>query len=70
MKHDPGADSPSDVYWLNESAEALITIVALNHASSRKLASQQFIKDHRTERVGREIKAVLAKLPDPLPVNY
>jgi hypothetical protein len=70
VKHNPVDPDPADVHWLNESAEALITIIALNYASQRKIAAKSFIGDHRTERVGREVRSVLGRYPDPLPKKY
>lgn len=70
VKHNPVDPDPLDVHWLNESAEALISIIALNHASRRKYASKSFVADHRTERVGREVRSVLKRYPDPLPKKY
>jgi len=70
VKHNPVDPDPVDVHWLNESAETLATIVALNYASARKVAAKSLISHHRTERIGREIAAVLSRYPDPLPTNY
>lgn len=70
IKHNPVDIDPVEVHWLNESAEVLVTIVALNHASSRKAAAKSLVADHRTEEIGREVQSLLARYPDPLPKNY
>lgn len=70
VKHDPVDYNPVDIYWLNESTEALVTIISLNYASQKKLAAQHFVSDHRTERIGRKVRALLARYPDELPKCY